>query len=592
MRMALRKPIVTIMGHVDHGKTQLLDTIRHTSVLEREAGAITQAIGASIVPIKTINRICGELLAKLKLEITFPGLLFIDTPGHAAFSNLRRRGGNLADIAIVVIDINEGIKPQTAEAIEILKKYKTPFIVCANKIDLLPGWNSRKELGLVLDINSQSDEVKQLVDTKIYELVGKLHEMGFGSERFDRVSNFTTQISILPISAKTAEGIPEVLMTITGLAQRFLNKCLECDTEGKGKGTILEVKEEKGLGKTIDVIIYNGKVRTGDTIVIGTLGEPVVTKVKAMFEPQEMAEMRDKKSKFCSIKEATAATGVKISAPGMEEVVAGMPLSVVDPSNLQNVKEEIKQEIEEVLIETEKEGIIIKADSLGSLEALITLLSEKEIPIRKASIGNIMKKDVIDCESNLESGPLMAVILGFNVKPSTDASEALEKSGAKALHNDVIYKLLEDFEKWQEEKRKELEAKELETLRRPCKFRIMPNYVFRQSNPAICGVEIVSGKISTGTEIMRGGVNVGRVKSIQKDKEEIGTAEAGAQVAMSIEGPTIGRQIHEGDELYTWIIESEFRKLRDLKKFLTNDEIEILKEIAEIMRKGNSLWGI
>lgn len=585
----LRSPVCSVVGHVDHGKSSILDSIRGTNIISKEAGGITQAIGASIIPLETIQKKAGDLLKALGMKFTIPGLLFIDTPGHAAFTNLRKRGGNLADIAILVVDINEGFKPQTLESIEILKFYKTPFIIAANKLDLVPGWQSKK--GPVLKaINEQNPDTKLKVENKMYELVGKVHELGFPSERFDRVSDYTKEIGIVPVSAKTGEGIPELLMMVTGLAQKYLEKCLACNVQGPAKGTILEVKEEKGLGTTLDVIIYDGTIRVNDTIVIGGMHEPIVTKVRALLEPAPLAEMRDKKAKFRSIKQAVAATGVKISAPGLDNVVAGMPVLVASPDTVEVAKEEVMKEIEEVLVETDKDGIIIKADTLGSLEALTNLLKGQGVAIRKAGVGEVTKKDVTDAESTLEKDPLNAAILVFNLP----VSEEILKYGKniKILHNDVIYRLIEDFEKWLDEKKKELEAKELEGLVKPCKFRLMPNYVFRQSNPAIVGSDILVGEIRVGTAVMKDGRDISVVKSIQHEKDTLTKVEAGKQVALALPGATVGRQINEGDILYSGIPEPDFRKLKTLKKYLTKEDIEVMKEIAEMKRKQNPLWGV
>ena len=326
----IRRPIICILGHVDHGKTKLLDTIRHTTVTEREAGAITQAIGASIVPIDTVKRLCGNLLKALKLDLTIPGLLFIDTPGHAAFSSLRKRGGNLADIAILMVDINEGFKPQTLEAIEILKKSKTPFIVAANKIDLIPGWEEKSKL--ILDnINQQQPHVQEKFEKLMYELVGKFYELELKAERFDRIEDHTQELAIVPISAKFNQGIPELLMVLTGLLQKYLNKNLNVETKGPAKGTILEIKEETGLGKTLDVIIYDGTIKVNDTILIGGIDTPIKTKVKALLQPAELAEIRDKKTKFKGVKQVHAAIGIKISAKEIEDAIAGMPIRVSTP---------------------------------------------------------------------------------------------------------------------------------------------------------------------------------------------------------------------------------------------------------------------
>lgn len=275
----VRQPIISVLGHVDHGKTLLLDSIRGTAVASRESGGISQHIGATEVPAETIKQICGALLEKFKIKMTLPGLLFIDTPGHEAFTNLRRRGGALADLAALVVDINEGFMPQTLESLTILKSYKTPFMLVANKIDLLPWWQPAPKACFLDSFARQRVEVQGALDDKIYELVGKLHELGFEAERFDRVSDFRKQVSIVPASAKTGEGVPEVLTMLAGLAQRFLEKELVIEVTGPARGTVLEVKEEVGLGKVIDVIVYDGTFTKGNTFAVGGLDKVIISKI-------------------------------------------------------------------------------------------------------------------------------------------------------------------------------------------------------------------------------------------------------------------------------------------------------------------------
>jgi len=583
----IRSPVCTVVGHVDHGKSSLLDYIRSSNIVKCEAGAITQAIGASLIPLDIIKKTCGPLLDSLKIKFTIPGILFIDTPGHAAFTNLRKRGGNLADIAILVVDINEGFKPQTEEAVEILKQQKTPFIVAANKIDLLPGWNSTKD-NILESISKQGQDAQKRIDIKLYEILGKLHEFGFASERFDRVSDYTKEVAIIPVSSKTGEGMPELLMVLTGLAQKYLENCLKCDINSPAKGTILEIKEEKGMGMVLDTIIYDGMLKKDDFIVIGGIEKPVVTKPRALLEPMPLSEIRDKKTKFKQVDEVCAARCIRISAPEIENAVAGMPLMASSKNSLEKTKQEIQKLVSEVIIETDEQGIILKADSLGSLEALINVFREKNINIRKASIGNISKKDVIDAESNYEKDPLKSVVIGFNVSLNDDAKS--EK--VKVFTSDIIYKLIENFEKWVEGETKRRDADEVNMLVRPCKIKIMPGYVFRQNNPAVVGVDILEGKIKKNMRLMKNIIPLTTIKGIQLEKKNIAEAEKGKQVAISLDKVTVGRQISEGDILYSVIPENDFRKLKELKKYLTEEEIIILKEIAVIMRKENTLWGV
>lgn len=582
--MASRSPVCSVVGHVDHGKSTILDNIRSSNIVSKEAGAITQAIGASIVPLDVIKKLCGNLLNKLNINLTLPGLLFIDTPGHAAFTSLRKRGGNLSDIAIVVIDINEGIKPQTEESIKILQSYKTPFIIALNKIDLISGFKVSK--GPIIEvINSQQDEVKQKIDTKLYEILGKLHEIsGIQSDRYDRINDYTKQVAMIPCSAKEGVGMPELLMMLIGLAQKFLEKNLNLNIDSSAKGTILEVKEDKGLGITLDVIIYDGSLKVGDTIVIGGIDKPLVTKVKALFEPDPLSEMRDKKSKFKSVKFVNAATGVKISARDIDDVIAGMPLRGVN-SDLEKVKLDIQKEVSEVLVETDGQGVIVKADSLGSLEALVKLLRENNILIRKALVGDITKKDIIDAESNLENDVLNSVVLGFNVKGDSTST-------VKVITGNIIYKILDDFVEWQNQKKIDIKTAELDNITKPAKIELLSGYVFRQSNPAVMGVEILMGTLKVGSNLMKDGKQITLAKQIQSENKPVSEVEKGKQVALSMPGVLVGRQIEEGDILYTVLTEKEFRKYKEFKDYIEGDTKVLLREIADIMRRNNPVWGV
>ena len=570
----MRQLIVVFEGHVDHGKSSILDQIRGTSVVASESGGITQKISASIVTLDEIKKICGSLLQSK--DITIPGLLTIDTPGHAAFTNLRKRGGNLSDIAVLVIDINEGIKPQTLEAIEILKQYKTPFVIAANKIDLISGFRQNKKF-LIENINSQSDYVQLELDKKIYEIVGKLSELNLVSERFDRVEDYTRQIAIVPTSAKTKDGIPELLLVLTGLAQKFLEEDLNVNLDAPAKGTILEVREEKGIGKIIDTIIYEGTLKKYDTIVIGGIQEPIVTRIKALF-------LQKSRGLPTPVDFGKAACNLIISAPNIDEVHAGMPIIASNQKNIEKIKQEIQKEIQEVIIETQKDGIIVKADSLGSLEALIKLLQEREIPIRFASIGDINKKDLAQALSQKED--IYKVVLGFNVK-------LLEKTKElKIITHDIIYAILDDYEAFKEKQVKSKESKELQKITRPAKILLMKGYVFRQSNPAVVGVDVVAGTIKQGMPFEKMSKKVTEIKSIQLDGKNIQEAPKGKQVAVSLTNVTVGRQVNSGDILYSHLSEEEYRKLKKLKKLLSGDEIMLLKEIAQYKRSDNPTWGI
>ncbi|MFH1237395.1 MAG: translation initiation factor IF-2 [Candidatus Aenigmatarchaeota archaeon] len=573
--MAIRQPIISVLGHVDSGKTTLLDRIRGSTVASGEAGGITQHIGASEVPITKIMGVCGGLAQKMNVDVKIPGLLFIDTPGHEAFTTLRRRGGSIADLAILIIDVNEGLQKQTEESLTFLKEFKTPFVVAATKIDRILGWRSEENACFLKGYAAQDARAQDELEEKIYRIVGQLAERSIKSERFDRVEDFSKQVCIVPVSSLTGEGIPDLLMLLTGLAQKYLEKRLEI-TEGIGKGTILEVKEYRGLGATIDVILYDGCVSRGDILVIGGR-DVIVTKVKAMLKPEPLKEMRVERV-FQPIDSATAACGVKISSPDLTGVIAGSPVRFVkSEKDVEAATMDIAKEIEEVEIETENDGVIIKADTLGSLEGLIKVLKDNDIPIRKAKVGNVLKGDVMESSSMKKP-----VVFAFNVEIVPDADEAAKKAGVEVFKSNIIYRLIEGYQKWEADLKKNAEAKLLDSVTHPGRMIILRGYVFRQSKPAIFGVEILAGQVKTGYNLQKNGTVIGEVKELQAEGDNVPMAKTGEKVAVSMDGVTIGRQINEGDELENVLTGRDLEILARVKHKLPEDERRMLDEMQQI----------
>jgi len=581
----IRQPIVVVMGHVDHGKTSLLDKIRKTSVAKREKGSITQHIGASEVPTEVIVKACSAMMSLMQTKLEIPGLLFIDTPGHEAFTNLRERGGSISDMAVLVLDITKGFEPQTLETIEILRDYKTPFVIAMNKIDLVDGWVPHPNSTFMQSFNSQPQHVQEELERRIYQFVGRLGELGFQSERFDRISDFTKQIAIIPISAKTGEGVNELLMFIAGLSQRFLKARLHLKAKGEGRGSILEVKDETGLGKTVDAIFYDGVIKRGDTIVFGTVNGARTAKVRALLKPKPLDEMRDPREKFLNVDEVHAAAGVKIAAPGLEDAIAGSPVFVAGKSDEGKLKGEIDKEIKSVLVEKGGEGVILKADTLGSLEAIMKLLKDEKVPVSKAGIGAVVKKDVVDASGIRSQNRYYGVVLSFNVDVLEDAEEESRRSGVTVMREGIIYALLDNYKKWVEEEKESERTQAFSSLTLPARLKVMAGCCFRASHPAIFGVDITAGRIKPEYELVtEKGVSVGKIKSIQSEKESIAEAKQGMQVAISMDEPTFGRQVNEGDVLYSNVPKTHAKLLLGkYKEFLSPEEIELLGKIRGIL---------
>ena len=579
-QIKIRQPIVTVVGHVDHGKTSLLDRLRQSSVHEGEAGGITQKISFTLYPAEQIRASC-PLIDQQGIKLDIPGFLFIDTPGHAAFTNLRKRGGSLADLAILMIDINEGIKPQTSEVIQILKRNRVPFIVALNKIDKIHGWKKNElKLGIKKSIEMQAKNASQDFQEKYLTLMGALQSHGFDADLYYEVGDFTKKIALVPCSAKTGEGIPELILVLCGLSQRYLNEKLALRKDAKG--IMLEVKKlEKGT--YIEAILYDGELsRNGEIAVAGLDGNLVISRIRVLEEILPLS------FKFQPKENVQASTGLRLQLVEREEILPGMPFQIYK-NNREEIGALFAQQISES-IKTDKNGIIAKADSLGSLEALLKILSQENIPVLRAGIGNINKTDVINAKANLQINEIDAMVAGFNVSVDSEAEEI--KDRVSILTSDVIYKLVENLHKAREDKRKEIERIRILGLSPLCKLMILKQHVFRNTNPAIFGVRVEAGKLVQRLQMIdESGERVGKIKNMQTENKAVEEVFQGQELAISVPGINFERKLSDRNFLYSDIGESQFRNFKKNKDLLSSGELRMLQEIAEIKRKTKADWG-
>jgi len=590
--MPVRQPIVSVLGHIDAGKTKLLDKIRKSSVQDREVGGITQHIGASYFPVETLANLCGPLFKGLKKDLQLPGLLVIDTPGHEAFVNLRKRGGAVADIAILVVDVLRGFEAQTYECLDILKEKKTPFLVAANKIDRIPGWKPHDNETFSESYRNQDPYVQQALDEKLYTIMGTFSRLGFRTDKFNNVKDFTKTIAIVPTSAKTGEGIPELLAVLIGLTQQYLQNRLKT-TEGPAKGTVLEVKEEPGLGITTNVIIYDGTLQKGDLIVVGAKEKPIVTNIRAIFLPKPLDEIRDPRDKFSSVESVSAAAGVKIAAPNLEDALAGAPLyTVPSQDQLEDYIKLVSEEVEQIKIATDLDGVILKTDALGSLEAIADSLKRNDVPIRVADVGDVSKRDVTEAAVVKESEPLHGVILAFNVKVLPDAEEEAKNRNVPIFNQRTIYSLIDEYLAWLKKEDEARLGEEYDRLVKPAKVKFLPGYVFRKAKPAVIGVEVLAGHIKPKNILVKeDGRTVGEILQIQDKGKAASEAKIGAEVAVSLGKAIVGRHIHEGETFYVRVPEAHAKVLQTkFQDRLTAEEIEALNEFIEIRRRESPFW--
>ena len=598
----IRSPICCILGHVDTGKTKILDRIRHTNVQSMEAGGITQQIGATFVPVSALRDQTSQLMANLKKELDFklPGLLIIDTPGHESFSNLRSRGSGLCDIAVLVIDLMHGIEPQTLESINLLKMRKTPFIVALNKIDRCFGWKVNENFPFLETLGLQNQACVSEFESRAADAMLQLNQQGLNCELYYKNKDFRKYVSLVPTSAITGEGIPDLLMLITQLTQQMMAEKLTYLADLQC--TILEVKTTDGFGYTIDVILVNGMLHVNDTIVVCGLNGPIVTKIRSLLTPQPLKELRVK-SDYIHHQEVKAALGVKVAAHDLEYAVAGSPLFVCkNPSNsleLEQLKDEVMADLASIYSKVAKveKGVWVQASTLGSLEALLSFLGEMKIPVSGVGIGNVHKKEVMKASTQLERQVEYATILAFDVKIVPEALQIAEHMGVRIFTADIIYHLFDMFTKYMEEIRNNKRAAVANDAVFPCVLEILPNCIFNSKSPLIVGVLVKEGIVKIGTPICvptKEFLYLGKVVSIEDNHVPRQSAKKDDRVCVSIEmenkydqQPLYGRHYDLKNLLVSKISRQSIDLLKEnFKDDLTQDDWKLvvkLKKEFEIM---------
>ncbi len=573
--------------------TSFLDSIRGTGVQAREAGGITQQIGASFFPMETIIAISGQLLDKSGGQLKIPGLLLIDTPGHEVFSNLRMRGGSAADIAILLVDVQKGLENQTVESIQILKERKVPFLVALNKIDMIKGWKKGSGGALGSVLKQQPPEWNDELEERLYNVVGGLSRLGFDSDAYYRVKDFRKQVSIVPVSARYGVGLPELLAVLIGLAQQFLTgKLVAIDETGRARGIILELQEEVGVGETANVILTEGKLSVGDKVVLVKRQGAIESRVKALFMPKPLDEMRDPRDKFTPVQSVYSAAGVKLVTPDLQGVIPGTTvISFKTEAEFGAIKAEAEKDLSKLVTKRDIDGVVVKAGNIGGLEALLRMLDQREIPVRMADIGDISKKEIIEAEAVAEHDPYLGAIIGFDVKVVPEAKEAAKR--AQIITSDVIYDAIEGYVQWAAKQREEDDRTAMSSVTPPAKIKALPGSFFRRNDPAVFGVEVLAGRLKPKSRLMdSNGVELGTLEQIQDNGKPVPEATKGMQVAISVKGPTLGRQIREGDSIYTFPTSHDVRVLKDkLASSLKEDDLEALNEIVTIRSAKDIMYG-
>ncbi|XP_019385034.1 PREDICTED: eukaryotic translation initiation factor 5B isoform X1 [Crocodylus porosus] len=588
----LRAPVICVLGHVDTGKTKILDKLRHTHVQDSEAGGITQQIGATNVPLEAINEQTKMVKNFDRDTVRIPGMLIIDTPGHESFSNLRNRGSSLCDIAILVVDIMHGLEPQTIESINLLKSKKCPFIVALNKIDRLYDWKKSPDTDVAVTLKKQKKNTRDEFEERAKAIIVEFAKQGLNAALFYENKDPRTFVSLVPTSAHTGDGMGSLIVLLVELTQTMLTKRLaQCE---ELRAQVMEVKALPGMGTTIDVILINGRLKEGDTIIVPGVEGPIVTQIRGLLLPPPMKELRVK-NQYEKHKEVVAAQGVKILGKDLEKTLAGLPLLVAyKEDEIPVLKDELIHELKQTLnaIKLEEKGVYVQASTLGSLEALLEFLKTSEVPYAGINIGPVHKKDVMKASVMLEHDPQYAVILAFDVRIERDAQEMADSLGVRIFSAEIIYHLFDAFTKYRQDykKQKQEEFKHIAVF--PCKMKILPQFIFNSRDPIVMGVLVEAGQVKQGTPMCvpsKNFVEIGIVTSIEINHKPVDVAKKGQEVCVKIEpipgeSPKMyGRHFEATDILVSKISRQSIDALKDwFRDEMQKSDWQLIVELKKV----------
>lgn len=566
--MNFRRPVVSVLGHVDHGKTALLDGIRESDIRNYEPGGITQHVEVTNVPSEVIESFIGN-----NYEVSVPGFVMIDTPGHGAFSVSRRRGGEFADIAVLVIDITNGVQPQTKESLEILRENKTPFVVALNKIDKLPGWNG--------SVEDSTDRFQSELRERTYKITGELHNFGFSSELYDNIGDFSDTVAMVPVSAQSMYGVDTVCSMIVGLTQEFLSGQLEVK-EDDVSGVVLDLTNHQGFGTVVDVLLYEGRISEGDELFVENSSRK--RKVRSILTPQDMGNSRRSSGSFRKASSITAATFARLALDNTDNIQTGDIMSSEEQKTGSDMEESI---------EYDDKGVFVCAETTGSLAAIVEHMRDENYKVYDGKVGRVSKFDVTKVAS-MQKG-YHQVVISFGTDATESAEKFADEEDVKIVTGNVIHQLVDNYEEiYKSERFDDIES--YENLELPARIKVLDEYVINRSNPAIVGVEVLEGCLQVGSKLTIGLEEyddiIGTVQRIEVDGDTRESIDSGQRASLSISGCTVGRDFETDDILLGKISEKSARYIT--KKFdhkASEDVLNLTEEIKDSQQEWYPFWG-
>ena len=594
----LKAPICCIVGHIDAGKTSLLDKLRNTNIQEKEVGGITQHIGSTFFPIQTIENSCSSIKGKFEVICNIPGILMIDTPGHSEFQSLRDVGTSICDLGILIIDIEESIQEQTKEAIKLLKEKKIPFVVAVTKLDKLYGWKTTKSSNLREALKEQSKDMSMMLMAKLEDIKYDLSKEDINAEFYFKNSNPKQIYSIVPVSSKTGEGIADLLALLVYTAQNWmLKKILYQDTVSC---TIMESKYDKHNGYTIDVILNNGTINVGDKFVVSTITGPNICTVRNLLIPSALTQL-GKKTNWDYKDSVRASIGCKIIGSNLDGAYPGTHLFPIKTSGASASAEadainNANQEINAVWKSYDfiSPGVFIGTQTFGELDASYSIFQKAGINIAGAYIGEPSNKfiDLILMKTEVDTLPENRIYLYFGAFNNTDVFEYAKKNNITLLSSEVIYKLVELYKI---EKEKIIKARQNTTNNNaifPVEMVILKQYIFMKggSDHLMFGVKIKKGTLYKNTPICipEKNVHLGKVLNIQFEHKEKEKGEEGQEICIRLDNPNqliINRQFDVNDKLIAHLSRNSIDILkRDYKEVVPKKDWLLIIEHIKLLK--------
>ena len=591
----LKAPICCIVGHVDAGKTSLLDRLRNTNIQEKEVGGITQHIGSTFFPIDTIKSSCSSIKGKFEVICNIPGILMIDTPGHSEFQSLRDVGTSICDLGILIIDIEESIQEQTKEAIKLLKEKKIPFVVAVTKLDKINGWKTTTSPNLREALKEQSKDMSMMLMAKLEDIKYDLSKEDINAEFYFKNSNPKQIYSIVPVSSKTGEGIADLLSLLVYTAQNWmLKKIIYQDTVSC---TIMESKYDKHNGYTIDVILNNGTINVGDKFVVSTITGPNICTVRNLLIPSAFTQL-GKKTNWDYKDSVRASIGCKIIGSNLDGAYPGTHLFSIKTSDASTETDAINnanQEINAVWKSYDfiSPGVFIGTQTFGELDAGYSIFQKAGISVAGAYIGEPSNKfiDLILMKTETDTLPENRIYLYFGAFNNTDVFEYAKKNNITLLSSEVIYKLVELYKI---EKEKMIKARQNTNNNAifPVEMVILKQYLFMKggSDHLMFGVKIKKGTLYKNTPICvpEKNVHLGKVLNIQFEHKEKEKGEEGQEICIRLDNPNqliINRQFDVSDKLIARLSRESIDILkRDYKEVVPKKDWLLIIEHIKLLK--------